>query len=115
MRGASAPGVERDCIGGVVLLASSGLDSPTEYLRDCGTLVFEFFLRRRRAMTAMRKSVSAMIAMPPTTPPAIAPTFGLLEVAAAAAVGVDVPVSVAVSDVDEFVEDAMRSILLQEI
>ena len=51
--------------------------------------------------------------MPPTTPPAIAPTGGFL--ADASAVGVDVSVSVAVSDVEEFVAEAMRSILLQEM
>jgi hypothetical protein len=92
-----------------------GSTAPPNICVTVARLFSRFFLRRRRAMTAMRKSVNAMIAMPPTTPPAIAPTFGLLEDAAASAVGVDVPVSVAVSDVDEFVEDAMRSILLQEM
>lgn len=61
----------------------------------------------------MRKSIKARTAIPPTTPPAIAPTFGFFADPSAA--GVEVDVSVSVADDDEFVEDAKRSILLQEM
>jgi hypothetical protein len=54
-----------------------------------------------------------MIASPPTTPPAMAPTFGFFADASAVDVGADV--SVPVAGVVEFVADANRSTLLQEI
>jgi hypothetical protein len=71
-----------------------------------------FFLRRR-ARRATRKSSRVMIASPPTTPPAMAPTFGFFADASAVDVGADV--SVPVAGVVEFVADANRSTLLQEI
>lgn len=57
----------------------------------------------------MRKSSRAMIASPPTTPPAMAPLFGCFADASVD----EVEVSVAV--VDGRVTDANGSILLQEM